>query len=156
MQYAVIGPPGGSSNCFAQICSSNPSNRIRGCDRQGCGGFGASRGSRSHRGIDVVCSTGSRVYSPFPATVIRRSNPYVNSNAAYNTGIYLQGTGAWSEYRVKMWYVTKGVGNGASLSAGSPIGYMTNRAANSPGMTNHVHVQLEKNGRVVNPTSYAC
>ena len=59
-------------------------------------------------------------------------------------------------YRVKMWYVTKGISNGASLSAGSLIGSMTNRAADSPGMTNHVHVQVEKNGRIVNPTSYIC
>lgn len=59
-------------------------------------------------------------------------------------------------YRVKMWYVKKGVSNGKSVSAGDFVGTMTNRAAVSRGMINHVHVQLEKNGMIVNPTPYIC
>ncbi|KAJ7360365.1 Peptidase M23 [Desmophyllum pertusum] len=142
--------------CFEQICCSNPSNQIRGWDAYGSGAYGASRGSRKHRGIDIVCSAGSSVYAPFPATVLRRSIPYRNNNAAYNNGIYLQGTGSWAGYRVKMWYVTKQVRNGKKLSAGSYIGSMTDRTIHARGMTNHVHVQLEKNRTIVNPTSYAC
>lgn len=55
-----------------------------------------------------------------------------------------------------MWYVKKGVSNGNSVSAGDFVGTMTNRAAVSLGMINHVHVQLEKNGMIVNPTPYIC
>lgn len=57
---------------------------------------------------------------------------------------------------MKMWYVSKDVNNGKDLSAGSFIGIMKDRAAASPGMTNHVHVQLYSDGEVVNPTPYVC
>lgn len=44
VQYNVIVPPGGGSKmCFVQICAGNPSNQIRGCDRHGCGNYGARR-----------------------------------------------------------------------------------------------------------------
>ena len=55
-----------------------------------------------------------------------------------------------------MFYVKKKVYNGNRVSAGSDMGLMTDRATASPGMKNHVHVQLYKNGRVVDPTSYVC
>ena len=55
-----------------------------------------------------------------------------------------------------MWYVSKKVRNGDSVSAGDVVGTMTNRAAMSRGMINHVHVQLEMNGVIVNPTPYIC
>lgn len=55
-----------------------------------------------------------------------------------------------------MWYVGKQVRDGAILSEGSVIGDMKNRAARARGMTNHVHVQLYKGGKIVDPTPYAC
>ena len=53
-----------------------------------------------------------------------------------------------------MFYVKKRVRNGAVLSSGDFIGDMTDRAAADPGMTNHVHVQLYRNGAIVNPTRF--
>ncbi|XP_078347146.1 myeloid protein 1-like isoform X2 [Oculina patagonica] len=145
-----------AKKCFSQVCSNNPSNQIRGLDRWGSGAFGASRGRRTHKGIDIVCSAGSNISAPFPAKVLRRSKPYLNNNADYNNGIYMEGTEKWAGYRVKMWYVGKQVRNGAILPAGSYIGDMKDRAAGSRGMTNHVHVQLYKDGKIVDPTPYAC
>lgn len=55
-----------------------------------------------------------------------------------------------------MWYVSKGVRARVSVSAGDFVGTMENRAAVSRGMINHVHVQLQKNGVIVNPTPYIC
>ncbi|KAJ7360366.1 Peptidase M23 [Desmophyllum pertusum] len=139
----VCSPAGVSSRkCFVQICSKNPSNRIRGRDAYGSGAWGASRGSRTHKGIDILCTVRSSVYTPFPAKVLRRSNPYLNNNAAYNTGIYLEGTGSWSGYKVKMWYVTKQVSNGKQLSAGSYIGSMTDRTIDARGSAVHPLVQM--------------
>ncbi|XP_078347407.1 leukocyte cell-derived chemotaxin-2-like isoform X2 [Oculina patagonica] len=153
---------GSSSKCFAQICSSNPSNQIRGRDNYGSGAYGASRdgGRRSHKGIDIVCTAGSYVYAPFPAKVRRVSKPYGRTHKHwgkdFNTGIYMEGTGSWQDYKVKMWYVSKDVSDGTYVSAGSVIGTMKDRAAASPGMTNHVHVQLYKDGSIVDPTPYVC
>ncbi len=55
-----------------------------------------------------------------------------------------------------MWYVGKQVRNGAILPAGSFIGDTKDRAAGSRGMTNHVHLQLYKDGKIVDTTPYAC
>ena len=55
-----------------------------------------------------------------------------------------------------MWYVSKRVQTGDSVSAGDVVGAMTDRAAVSRGMINHVHVQLQKDGVIVNPTPYIC
>jgi len=68
----------------------------------------------------------------------------------------MEGTGSWAGYEVKMWYVSKGVRDRVSVSAGDFVGTMENRAAVSRGMINHVHVQLQKNGVIVNPTPYIC
>ena len=50
----------------------------------------------------------------------------------------------------------KQVSNGAILPAGFIIGDMKNRAARSRGMVNHAHVQLYKDGKIIDPTPYAC
>ena len=55
-----------------------------------------------------------------------------------------------------MWYMSPSVEKGQDVSAGSVIGIMTDRAAVSPGMTNHVRVQLYKNGRLEDPARYFC
>ena len=51
------------------------------------------RGSRTHKGIDIICAPGSLVMAPFSGTILRRSFPYSNNNAPYNNGLYIQGTG---------------------------------------------------------------
>ena len=56
-----------------------------------------------------------------------------------------------------MFYVSKDIRDGASVSAGGRIGSMINMAAHFlPGMTNHIHMTLYKNGQKVNPTPYKC
>ena len=57
-------------------------------------------------------------------------------------------------YKVKMFYVWKTISNGRIVASGDSIGTMTDRASVDPGMTNHVHVQLYKDGAIVNPTSF--
>lgn len=147
---------GNSQLCFEQICSSNPSNDLRGSDPLGSGAYGASRRGRRHKGIDIKCSASSNVYAPFPGKIVRESRPYGNGQP-HDTGILMSGTGSWKGYSVKMHYVVKRVSNGVSISGGSYIGSMTNmKAYFRAGMTNHIHVQLYKNGRIINPTSYVC
>lgn len=57
-------------------------------------------------------------------------------------------------YKVKLFYVRKTISNGRIVASGDSIGTMTDRASVDPGMTNHVHVQLYKDGAIVNPTSF--
>ena len=56
-----------------------------------------------------------------------------------------------------MFYVSKTVNTGDLLGAGDRLGYMVNMAVQyGNGMTNHIHVQLNKNGVLVNPTRFFC
>ncbi|KAK3742874.1 hypothetical protein QZH41_020409, partial [Actinostola sp. cb2023] len=113
-------------------------------------------GSRKHNGIDVKCPSGSTVYSPFPAKFIRIARPYGNGKP-HDIGVLLVGTGQWSAYSVKMFYVSKTVNTGALLGAGDKLGSMVNMAVQyGKGMTNHIHVQLYKNRKVVDPTNFFC
>ena len=58
------------------------------------------RGSRLHKGYDIVCSVGASVDAPFPASVKGVAIPYSQRTshwgAAYNTGVFLEGTGSWA------------------------------------------------------------
>lgn len=46
------------------------------------------RGSRKHRGVDIECRDGSKVYAPLDLTITRQSTPYgYGTNSAINDGI---------------------------------------------------------------------
>uniref|UniRef100_A0A7M4FXQ8 Uncharacterized protein n=1 Tax=Crocodylus porosus TaxID=8502 RepID=A0A7M4FXQ8_CROPO len=77
---------------WANICSTQLANRVRGCDSKGCGGYTNERGSQMHQGVDVICKDGSVVYSPFTGNIDRKVKPYGNRNAIDN-GIQLSGSG---------------------------------------------------------------
>uniref|UniRef100_A0A8D0FPG7 Leukocyte cell derived chemotaxin 2 n=1 Tax=Strix occidentalis caurina TaxID=311401 RepID=A0A8D0FPG7_STROC len=81
---------------WAKICSSQPANKIRGCDSQGCGGYNDPRGGRKHRGVDVVCEDGAVVYAPFTGMINKQARPYGNGNAIDN-GVQLSGSGTRAE-----------------------------------------------------------
>ncbi|XP_078347438.1 leukocyte cell-derived chemotaxin-2-like [Oculina patagonica] len=150
----------GESKCFAQVCFGNPTNQIRGCDNYGCGYYGAPREGGTHWGIDIVCTAGLWVRSPIPAEVVREAKPYAfghdNYNKPFNTGVLLEGTGDWDGYEVALFYVSKEVDSGEEVDAGEFVGYSIDRTVGNPGMTQHVHLQLYKNGYIVNPTPYVC
>ena len=59
---------------------------------------------------------------------------------------------------MKLWYITREVKYGTHVSEKTVVGHMTNMADQykKAGMTNHVHVQLYKHERLVNPTSFIC
>ncbi|WP_395239371.1 hypothetical protein, partial [Salmonella sp. s54412] len=77
------------------------------------------------------------------------SRPYRNNNAAYNNGLYIQGTGSYKEYRAKIWYFTpvrrlRNFVKGATLGTSQKLPYRR--------ITQHLHIKLYNNGAVINPT----
>ncbi|XP_075297738.1 leukocyte cell-derived chemotaxin-2-like [Opisthocomus hoazin] len=120
---------------WAQICSGNPTNKIRGCDRYGCGHFGAGRGSRKHKGVDVVCQDGSVVYAPFTGKIDKQARPYGNGNAIDN-GLQLSGSG----FCIKMFYI-KPVKYSGPVKRGEKIGVLLPMQRVYRGITSHVHIQ---------------
>ncbi|KAG6941162.1 leukocyte cell derived chemotaxin 2 [Chelydra serpentina] len=122
---------------WGQICAGNPRNRVRGCDRFGCGHYGAPRPPGIHKGVDVICRDGSIVYAPFSGVIGGRANPYkVGKNSAINNGILLRGSG----FCIHMFYI-RPVRYSGRINKGQKIGVMLPMQRVYRGMTSHVHVQ---------------
>lgn len=120
----------------------------RACDAWGSGQFGAGRGSHSHEGLDVVSRPGQQILSPISGEVVREAHPYAGDSRY--TGIVIRGTGQWSGYEVKMFYV-QGFRSGP-IFAGEEIGRAQDITARYPGITNHVHIEVRFRGLLLDPT----
>nr|XP_019968721.1 PREDICTED: leukocyte cell-derived chemotaxin-2-like [Paralichthys olivaceus] len=123
---------------FGQLCSGNSANTRRTLDSWGHGHYGARRGTREHKGLDIVCSDGSIVYAPFDVTLEGRLTVYTDTKkAAINNGINLRGEGLC----FKLFYVNPDRTLG-SVRKGQRIGTMMPMQSVYPGITSHVHVQM--------------
>ncbi|XP_076877205.1 leukocyte cell-derived chemotaxin-2-like [Brachyhypopomus gauderio] len=122
---------------FGTLCSGNPKNNKRGCDKKyGCGNYGASRGTRKHLGLDIICSDGATVYAPFDVTVTGKAVPYTKDNAI-NDGVSLTGGGLC----FKLFYL-KPVKYSGTVKAGQKLGTLLPMQSVYPGITSHIHVQM--------------
>ncbi|XP_038591639.1 leukocyte cell-derived chemotaxin-2-like [Micropterus salmoides] len=123
---------------FGQLCSGNSANSRRTSDSWGEGRYGAGRGSRTHQGLDIVCSDGSTVYAPFDVTLHGKVTVYTDpAKAAINSGINLRGEGLC----FKLFYVRPDKTSG-SVRKGEKIGTMLPMQSVYRGITSHVHVQM--------------
>ncbi|XP_029769249.1 leukocyte cell-derived chemotaxin-2-like [Terrapene carolina triunguis] len=102
---------------WGPICAGNPRNKVRGCDKFGCGYYGAPREIK-HLGVDVICRDGSTVYAPFSGTIGGRVNPYPKNNAI-NNGLLLRGSG----FCIHMFYI-RPVRYSGRINKGQKIGVM--------------------------------
>uniref|UniRef100_A0A8B9ZNQ4 Myeloid protein 1 n=2 Tax=Anas TaxID=8835 RepID=A0A8B9ZNQ4_9AVES len=123
---------------WAQLCSGNPSNRIRGCDRYGCGNFGASRqggkGER-HAGVDVICADGATVYAPFSGQLSGPIRFFHNGNAI-DDGVQIRGSG----YCVKLVCIHP-IRYHGQIQRGQQLGRMLPMQRVFPGIVSHIHVE---------------
>lgn len=120
---------------------------LRTPDAWGSGAFGASRGDRRHRGLDLIVDPGDAIYAPMDGTLVREVRPYA-SDPRYS-GVLIRGAGG---VEIKIFYVS-----GWSLgpvSAGDEIGVAQDLRPKYPAITNHVHVEVFIDGSRVDPTSH--
>lgn len=124
---------------------------IRGKDDYGFGSFGASRGSYKHQGIDYVTKYEQYFYAPEDGKFIREKIPYANKNTSYNTGLLFV-TDSGYEYTV--FYVSPyQILNNERFKKGQIIGLCENIAKDySKNMTNHAHIEIRKDGKLLNPS----
>ncbi|NXN18313.1 MIM1 protein, partial [Indicator maculatus] len=154
-------PPQQQHRHWAQICSGNPFNKIRGCDRYGCGNFGAHRhgGKEKHTGVDVVCADGAAVYAPFSGQL---SGPirFFHSGNAIDDGVQIKGEGkdrqlsalhtSWagprllwlfnSRFCVKLVCIHPTRYHG-HIQRGQLLGRMLPMQKVFPGIISHIHVE---------------
>lgn len=121
--------------------------RSRRTDKHGSGQFGAKRGARLHQGLDIEARPGEEVYSPIEGDVLREALPYQDDPSF--RGLVIRGTGQWSGYEVKIFYVD-GLFCGKT-TPGAAIGRAQNLTFKYPGITNHVHVEVRHHGRALSP-----
>ena len=135
---------------------------IRGTDCYGSGSYGASRGIRKHRGIDIKSDEGDSIVSPIDGYISSSGYRIYTTKCSYLIGVDVTGTGKYSGYRVRLFYVKGTVPINTPVKKGDPIGVQQSLQKNCYPkkindkycMTNHVHVELYVNGVRVNPTNY--
>lgn len=118
----------------------NPTGRGVRVDGAGDGNYGASRGSRKHRGTDFYCEPGQDIESPIDGVIKRLSYPY-EGDARY-TGCVIEG----KRLSVKLFYLNvdttliKRV-----VTAGQTIGTAQNISTRyGEPMMPHIHMQIDK------------
>ncbi|NXK25450.1 MIM1 protein, partial [Arenaria interpres] len=144
-------PPQQQHQHWAQICSGNPTNRIRGCDRYGCGQFGADRhghkGGGRHTGVDVICADGATVYAPFSGQLSGPIRFFHNGNAI-DDGVQIRGRFflTWlplpslAGYCVKLVCIHP-IRYHGQIQRGQQLGRMLPMQRVFPGIISHIHVE---------------
>lgn len=125
-------------------------------DADGYGAFGQDRkdktGKRKHNGIDLLVNPGQLVHSPIPGTVARYAAPYPEDTRW--GGILIQGTGEYIDYQVKIFYITPRVNPGQVLDTGEIVGKAQSiRLKYGGSMQDHVHVEVYRSGKLIDPAS---
>ena len=114
-------------------------------DSLGLGHYGASRGSRKHRGVDLIVTKGQEIFAPFNGTITRKLQVY--SNDPKYKGLEIQSEDD-KTIKVKIFYcivnpnlIGKKVQRGQVIATAQAI-----NEKYSPKMKNHIHVELWKSG----------
>jgi murein DD-endopeptidase MepM/ murein hydrolase activator NlpD len=122
---------------------------VRGCDSQGCGHFGASRGTRKHNGVDLVCDLDTPINSPISGMVTKIGWPYGDKDKQHIR--YVQVTSG--DYDFRVFYINPAVEVGQMVSTDSVLGFSQELGCFYQGITEHVHLEIkDKNECYIDPS----
>ena len=125
----------------------NPTGgKVRISDCHGQGHFGASRGSRKHKGVDYCATVGQDVKAIMDGKVTKVGYPY-GDDLSYR---YIEITNG--EYRIRQFYVKPGCKKGDKVAQRDIIGAAQCLDRRYEGITEHVHIEIYKNGELVDPS----
>lgn len=120
----------------------------RGLDPTGFGHYGANRGTRKHKGYDIITTPGQQIVSPLDGVISKIGYPY--ANALQFRYIDING----SVYRVRLMYVLPDpdLKVGTRIFICSPIATAQDIAGYwNPKMINHAHIEVYKHGLLTDP-----
>ena len=120
----------------------------RGCDKFGCGHYGASRGTRKHIGLDIKGSQGDCVYAPIDGKVTKLGYAY-SDDLSFR---YVEITG--DRYKVRVFYTLPTVRLVEDICEGEIIGTVQTLNNRYEGITDHVHVEVRKGSKLLNPEQF--
>lgn len=120
---------------------------LREADPGGGGWYGAKRGERKHKGLDVITEPLEEVYSPITGQFVRYGKPYSRTDK-FDLIVIKNDV-----YQVKIMYVKPySFAKGEEIKAGDPIGLAQDIAGFwKNGMANHVHLEVKKHGLITDP-----
>jgi murein DD-endopeptidase MepM/ murein hydrolase activator NlpD len=124
----------------------NPTGgEARGHDAYGSGEFGASRdgGDRHHEGVDYVDTPGQDVVAPISGYVTKVGYAYEDDRRLR----YIEISNPALKYAARVFYVAPTVGEGDTVQLGDVIGEAESLQARYGGITNHVHLEVLRQGR---------
>lgn len=126
---------------------------LRGADQYGSGAWGAPRGGRKHRGIDLACCKDAQVYAPISGTVTKLGYPY--GAEAKRHLRYVEVTDS-EGHRHRVMYVLPVVKLGDSVDKDvTEIGIAQGLTDVYPGIRDHVHYEIiDKQGRYIDPMGW--
>ena len=130
----------------------------RGTDSMGSGAYGASRGSRTHKGVDLCAIPNQIVCSHVNGHVTKIGRPYAPNNNSDKDVLksalrYVQVTDH-SGVAHRFFYVKPSVEIGQNVYTGSELGIVSDLNEIWPTMKNHVHYEVKVGGFHVNPDEY--
>lgn len=118
----------------------------RGTDKWGSGEFGASRGDRTHNGIDYACEPGTQICAPCGGEVTKLGYPY-GDDLSFR---YVEITDIEGR-RHRIFYVEPTVEVGSRVAEGWVIGKSQKLWARYPGITEHVHYEVMLGDEYLDP-----
>lgn len=121
--------------------------QTRGRDAHGAGYFGASRGSRTHNGVDFVCEPHEPVRCFKGGKVTKLGYPY-SHDLSFR---YVQVTDAQGK-NCRYFYVSPTVELGDEVSAGDMLG--TCQELPYEGIIQHYHFEIKYKGAYLDPIKF--
>lgn len=125
---------------------ANPTGRAtRGHDAFGDGWFHASRdgGARAHEGVDYDSRAGQAVEAPISGYVSKIGYAYPGDERFK----YVEIENPALHVTARVFYVNPEVGVGETVELGHEIGRARSLQARYRGITDHVHLEIERRGR---------
>ena len=133
---------------------TNPTGKdVRGCDDFGCGDFGSDRdaGGRRHEGVDFDASSGQKIEAPISGFVSKIGTAYPDDQR-YR---FVEITNPALHYEARVFYIDPSVREGQAVHLGQSIGRDHSLQPRYPGITNHVHLEIERiGGRKLDATRF--
>ncbi len=125
---------------------TNPTGKaVRATDAFGCGEFGAPRDGdeRRHEGVDYISTVGQVVKAPISGFVTRIGYAYADDRFLR----FVEINNPALHYTSRVFYVLPSVAEGQAVRLGQPVGWAMSLQRRYPGITNHVHLEIERRGR---------
>ena len=126
---------------------------VRGCDKKGCGYYGARRSGRNgkirpHEGVDFVATAGQDILAIASGVIIKVGYPYPNDLSYRYVAIETKDGHITRQLYIKP---AKGIGKGTFVKAGQVIGTYQELGTRYPDITEHVHVDIWIDNGTDNP-----